>query len=603
MTFMKGIKRKMICVLSGLVLFVCLSCSVISYFIAKDFLKKEIENRQIESAGYVAKIISDKIDAQLRLLNATAHKKEMLDKNLPVEQKVKVLKTDADANADYGVLRYGIADLNGKTHMTNGGQSNISTRDYFKASLNGKSYVTTPTPAKSDNAWVMMCSVPLYTEQGELYSVLFAVIDGQYISNGLKELAADEYTDFWIIDDDGKTIAAFDFGRVEDGENLLLLSEVDSKYSCFSALYNKAFSDKAGCLHYEFNGSRYINAFAPVSGTDWYIFDSVPESIAMASLQRLNRGSGIALVWFVLISIIIVIIYSGSFIKPIIGLKEQVLLVADGNLSGIDNSKLLNICRQNDEIGEMAVAVDKLCTQLTRVIECVSDSASDFVEKASIISSTSMDLSSRTSEQAAATESIAESVSDMSASIAETSKNADESSQIARKTLTDTRNGGATISQAVDSIKEIAKRITVIEKIAANTNLLALNAAIEAARVGEAGKGFAVVAGEVRKLAENSSESANDINRLSRSTVELTDSASAVLSEIVQDVEVTARLIDDIEEANKSQNSGAMAIKQTINELSTVVQENASFSEELAAMAEELSSQARNLQTVISFFK
>ena len=62
-------------------------------------------------------------------------------------------------------------------------------------------------------------------------------------------------------------------------------------------------------------------------------------------------------------------------------------------------------------------------------------------------------------------------------------------------------------------------------------------------------------------------------------------------------------VIDDIEEANKSQNSGAMAIKQTINELSTVVQENASFSEELAATAEELSSQARNLQTVISFFK
>lgn len=65
---------------------------------------------------------------------------------------------------------------------------------------------------------------------------------------------------------------------------------------------------------------------------------------------------------------------------------------------------------------------------------------------------------------------------------------------------------------AINSMNEITKRIEVISEIANITTILSINAAIEAARAGLSGKGFAVVADEIRKLAEKSTQAADEIN-------------------------------------------------------------------------------------------
>ena len=157
--------------------------------------------------------------------------------------------------------------------------------------------------------------------------------------------------------------------------------------------------------------------------------------------------------------------------------------------------------------------------------------------------------------------------------------------------------------EAVNAMKEIASKISIIEEIARQTNLLALNAAIEAARAGEHGKGFAVVAAEVRKLAERSQRAAGEINQLSGTTVKVSEKAGEMLEKLVPDIQRTAELVQEITAASQEQDTGAEQINKALQQLERVIQQNASASEEMAATTEELSAQSEQLVSALGFFR
>jgi methyl-accepting chemotaxis protein len=191
---------------------------------------------------------------------------------------------------------------------------------------------------------------------------------------------------------------------------------------------------------------------------------------------------------------------------------------------------------------------------------------------------------------------------EMSASIAQNNENAKVTGDIATRTARETLEGGKAVEETVSAMKQIARKIAIIDDIAYQTNLLALNAAIEAGRAGEHGKGFAVVAAEVRKLAERSQVAAEEISQLATGSVSLAEKAGGLLGAIVPSIQKTADLVQEISAASSEQNAGVGQINGAITQISTAVQQNAAASEELASTSEEMNAQALELQSMMEFF-
>ena len=229
-------------------------------------------------------------------------------------------------------------------------------------------------------------------------------------------------------------------------------------------------------------------------------------------------------------------------------------------------------------------------------------SAGNVAEGAQNMTDMSGVLSQGATRQASAAQHAASGVEEMAGNIRQAADNASETEQIAVRSSKSAKASGEAVENAVAAMKTIAERITIIQEIARQTDLLALNAAVEAARAGQHGRGFAVVAAEVRKLAERSEVAAADISTLSETTVEISERAVSLLSDLVPDIQRTADLVQEISAASREQNIGADQINDAIRELNAVIQRNASAAEESAATAEELSAQSVQLRSVLGYF-
>ena len=206
-------------------------------------------------------------------------------------------------------------------------------------------------------------------------------------------------------------------------------------------------------------------------------------------------------------------------------------------------------------------------------------------------------------EQASSVEETSAALEEMSVTIAHNAENARSTGKIAMDAADNVRRGGAVMKEAVSEMQKITQHIRVIDEIAYHTNLLALNAEIEAARAGEFGRGFAVVATEVRKLAEQSKQTAEEVGTLASNSSRVTTEVVSLLDHIVPQVVNTADLVQEISHASDEQQSGVEQIHGAVAQIEVSTQHSARSSADLSLTANKIHEQVQALREAIMFFK
>ncbi len=352
-----------------------------------------------------------------------------------------------------------------------------------------------------------------------------------------------------------------------------------------------------GEVRYQEDGREVYQYYKKVDEINAYIAIKVYEDELYAGINHTIRYT----VGFLVISIILIVLVIYLVTRNISrSLNKAVKMseeIANGNLNST-----LNI-DQKDEIGQLAVALNKMTENLKAIVNNIKAGADSINSSSHNLNTTSEKLASSANEQAASLEEISSTMEEISANIQQNSQNAKRTSVISEESTIESMGVHSHSQKALSASETIAKRIVIINEIADQTNILALNASVESARAGQYGKGFAVVAKEVRGLAELIKEAAEEIIILAKEGLDTTSFVGESMNNMISKINDTSILVSEISAASQEQGKGATHVNDALQQLNIITQQNASASEELHANANIMSEQAIYLKDTIDFFK
>ncbi len=553
----------------------------------------------------------------------------------------------------------GIVKAEGTDHKYMG--QGFIDRGFFQQTKGGKATWSDIYESKLDGKLVRYYCVPLKNSAGAISGVIGAVVKMDYMYNLLNKVDVGDSGQIYLVDGQKK----FAYAK----EASLIGQSVDSlKESNLGVQIKNLSGGVSNQLIYTQNGKERICNYSPLDSMTLLV--TIDRSEVFAPVKQLKDSlMGFGLM-FMLIGVIAAFFVSRFIAKKIVVVQGLIKEVAQGDLTVKFEASHRE---KGDEIHQMG-------RSLTEMIESLRDMVSGITIQSTSIKHSSELLSQASEEGATAAQDIAEKVQEMAVGTQEQTRFAEETDELVKTmihqlseavremnklvedsntTIESAKSGQVVIGKTIEQMNEIkkssdeslavmdhlissSKMISNITEVIANisdqTNLLALNAAIEAARAGEAGRGFAVVAEEIRKLASQSQESANNIgkivkdiqseidraNRIIQSEgqqvsagIEVIESTEVKFNEIISKVNETAQtimtlwrsisetesaggnVIDAVEKINAIiQNMAANA-----QEISASSQQQNAVSEEISASAVQLTGIADDLDQVMKRFK
>lgn len=379
------------------------------------------------------------------------------------------------------------------------------------------------------------------------------------------------------------------------------------------------------------NGISYSVCVQAINKTPWKLIGYVSHEEVLSSLNDLQK---IVIKLFIVAVILIIILIERVvhfIIKPVKELNHTIKSITEGDFTVEVKVK------GNDEIATMSSSMQRFIETMHNTIQEVgkmsesldhqaknsSQVALELYDSAETQSNAMTELNQTVDELAMAVSEVAENATELSIVVTEASKDGKEASIKMKDTVAISEKGKADMGQVSvamtnlnDSIEQLIKSVEEVDEssekinnivlligeIANQTNLLSLNAAIEAARAGEAGKGFAVVASEIRKLAETSQESVNNITELTsniaslvNNTIQKTQESADNIKHSIDLVGTAENTFEDIYNTVNETNNIVQKMMEKVTKVDEVATSVAAITEEQSAAAEEILATSENL--------
>jgi len=390
-----------------------------------------------------------------------------------------------------------------------------------------------------------------------------------------------------------------------------------------------------GMALYEFKGAEKYAAYYVTSNKAAILVITADRGDILSAKDAIYaRAGGAAIIIFIVLGIISFLIAS-KMTRPIVEITNVIKRFSSLNFA--ESPTTIRISKRKDETGQMARAIGDLREKLVTIVSQIK-SQSELDNNASHTTSTVGNVETAVNEiatgatnQASETQKATDDIVNMGNMIEHTNSQVEnltstanlmrESSEEAAATLKELDNINQQAIASIDVIYEqtnitnisalkIKEATTLISSIAEETNLLSLNASIEAARAGEAGRGFAVVASQIQKLADQSNESANQIDQIIHALIEDSEKAVKTMDEVKtimnlqsENVHKTGQVFEQVRDGISSSISGVgeIAAKTTqldkargdvvdvVQNLTAIAQQNAASTEETSASVMEVS--------------
>ncbi|SEG05880.1 methyl-accepting chemotaxis sensory transducer with Cache sensor [Caloramator fervidus] len=636
----KSLKQRMLISFTGIITAICLGASLVLMYISKRSLINTVNTILPEIATQAASVVENAIDTRLSVLEQIAENQILKDEKASLEEKLKVLEKEKTKKGYVGIS-YILP--NGDLTDTDGNKFNIKDQESFIKAMKGIKNISDPIISKVDGSIIVLYTVPVKNESGKIIASVCAAKDGNEISSYTNNIKFGNTGQAFVVDNKGTIIAHRDKNLVFDKFNVLEKAKEDSSLKGFAEIVRNMIAKNKGAGNCIYNGSRVYIGYAPIKGTGWSVGVMMEASEILKETRRLQIGLLVSSILFIIFGSLFAILLSNSVTVPIHDSIKVLDEISKGILNINVSQKLLN---RKDELGKIAKATENMRKVLLNMVKNIKEASDSIGSKTNYLASVSEEVSASSQNVDAATNDVAkgtvnqaqdllditnilhdfssqlENVTNLINDIYSNTNNikdmADSSNKDMQYTIKSIENVNTAFNELVIKAQEVSKNISkvkdiinLINNIAEQTNLLALNAAIEAARAGEAGRGFSVVADEIRKLAEQSKVSSDNISDLlslvfnnTESMINTTEMVKKELDAQISNINSTLEsfkniicAIDTIAPKIVNTSKSMEDINNRKNDILNKIESASAVAEEVSASAEEIAASMQSLTT------